>query len=459
MTATGHTDIPKAGMQHTLVLFGLTAVLAALFYFTLLPWGVQGFVSSLFAPHELKQGAKYEEVIPNVIGVMEADDASKTMQQREDEASKGGLKTVMKNSNIVFDFSNGVERTKERDGYDKTASWWVLRNTEEGGLGENSVFIEPPIAFTVLALALGFTIAIFATFFMPSSIGFMAQKVDREIHHNKTKIRLQTGFTDEIVDLLTMPDTDLDALEHKDVRAAFKTVWDRTAQEHDEGKPAHGRRIVRFEDVFTPDIPLSAFRAQALFVRINEFFSDFVVQEIVDTTGGIMWSRGRHRLFPGLRLYMAHHFTEKYSNNVTGLAYFGAAILIVIIGIRGLKFIPGTRPSLILAAISLEGTLLALLAFGLVYTGAEERIDKLMKKMEDASKNQLETMKDVSEDMHSMASALVGETSEIIKKKVELAIAEALASDDNVKRVVSDKVAEKIIVAMREAFPTPKANS
>jgi len=459
MTANGHADVPKSGMQHALVLFGLTAVLAAFFYFTVLPWGVQGFVSSLFAPHELKQGAKYEAVVPNVIGVMEADDAAKTMQQREDEANKGGLKTVMKNANIVFDFSTGVERTKERDGYDKAASWWVLRNTEEGGLGENSVFIEPPIAFIVLALCLGFTIAIFATFFMPSSIGFMAQKVDREIHHNKTKIRLQTGFSDEIVDLLSMPDSDLDALEHKDVRAALKTVWDRTAQEHEHVNSGHhGRRVIRFEDVFTPDIALSTFRKEALFVRINEFFSDFVVQEIVDTTGGIMWSRGRHRLFPGLRLYMAHHFTEKYSNNVTGLAYFGAAILIVIIGIRGLKFIPGTRPSLILAAISLEGTLLALLAFGLVYTGAEERIDKLMKKMEDASKNQLETMKDVSEDMHSMASALVGETSEIIKKKVELAIAEALASDDNVKRVVSDKVAEKIIVAMREAFPSPKAN-
>jgi hypothetical protein len=458
MTANGHAEIPKSGMQHVLVLFGLTTVLAALFYFTVLPWGVQGFVSSLFAPHELKQGAIYGEVVPKVIGVMEADNAAKTMQQRIEEVNKGGLKGVMKNSNIVFDFSTGVERTKEKDGYDKTASWWVLRNTEEGGLGENSVFIEPPIGFSVLALSLGFTIAIFLTFFMPSSIGFMAQKVDREIHHNKTKIRLQTGFSDEIVDLLTMPGSDLDALEHKDVRAAFKTIWDRTAQEHEGAKGNHGRRVIRFEDVFTPDIALSTFRSDALFVRINEFFSDFVVQEIVDTTGGIMWSRGRHRLFPGLRLYMAHHFTEKYSNNVTGLAYFGAAILIVIIGIRGLKFIPGTRPSLILAAISLEGTLLALLAFGLVYTGAEERIDKLMKKMEDASKNQLETMKDVSEDMHSMASALVGETSEIIKKKVELAIAEALASDDNVKRVVSDKVAEKIIVAMREAFPTPKAN-
>jgi len=458
MTANSHTDIPKAGIQHTLVLLGLTLGLAALFYMVILPWGVQGFVSGLFAPHELKQGALYEEVVPKVIAVMDADDASKTMDQRIAEANKDGLKTVMKNSNIVFDFSSGVERRKERDGYEKDAHWWVLRNTEEGGLGENSVFIEPPIAFTVLAFALGFTIAIFATFFMPSSIGYMAQKVDREIHHAKTKIRLQTGFSDEIVDLLTMPDSDLDAMEHNHVRAAFKTVWDRTSQDSEEAAAAHGRRILRFKELFVDNISLSTFRSTVLFVRINESFSDFVVQEIVDTTGGILWSRGRHRIFPGLRLYMAHHFTEKYSNNVTGLAYFGAAILIVIIGIRGLKFIPGTRPSLILAAISLEGTLLALLAFGLVYTGAEERIDKLMKKMEDASKNQLETMKDVSEDMHSMASALVGETSEIIKKKVELAIAEALASDDNVKRVVSDKVAEKIIVAMREAFPSPKSN-
>jgi hypothetical protein len=150
---------------------------------------------------------------------------------------------------------------------------------------------------------------------------------------------------------------------------------------------------------------------------------------------------------------MSHHFTEKYSNNVTGLAYGGAAILIVIIGIRGLKFIPATRPSLILAAISLEGMLLALLAFVLLYTEEEERMDKMLKKMEDASKNQLETMKDVSVDMHQLSDALVGETSDIIKQKVELAISEALASDENVKKVVSDKVAEKIIIAMRQAFP------
>ena len=178
-----------------------------------------------------------------------------------------------------------------------------------------------------------------------------------------------------------------------------------------------------------------------------------MVKEIEDTKNAIEWSRNRFKFFKGLRLYMSHHFTEKYSNNVTGLAYGGAAILIVIIGIRGLKFIPATKPSLILAAISLEGTMLALLAFALVYTEEEERMDKLMKKMEDSSKNQLETMKDVSEDMHQLADALVGETSELIKGKVEAAISEALASDENVKKVVSDKVAEKIIIAMRQAFP------
>jgi polyhydroxyalkanoate synthesis regulator phasin len=221
----------------------------------------------------------------------------------------------------------------------------------------------------------------------------------------------------------------------------------------------NARRAVSFEDVYTSDVNLAEFRKEVLFIRIQEFFSDFVVNEIVDTTRGIEWSGNRGKFFGGLRLYMAHHFTEKYSNNVTGLAYFGAAILIVIIGIRGLKFIPATKPSLILAAISLEGSLLALLAFGLIYTGEEERVDKLMKKMEDAAKLQLETMKEVSQDMHQMAGALVGETSEIIKKKVELAIADALASDDNVKRVVSDKVAEKIIVAMRDAFPGKNANS
>jgi hypothetical protein len=77
----------------------------------------------------------------------------------------------------------------------------------------------------------------------------------------------------------------------------------------------------------------------------------------------------------------------------------------------------------------------------------------MLKKMEDASKNQLETMKDVSQDMHKLTDALVGETSDLIRRKVEEAIAESLSNDDNVRKVVSEKVAEKIIVAMQESLP------
>lgn len=447
MSANEHGAAPKAGMQHILLLLALVAVFSFGFYTLVIPRGVEGAVLSLFHPHDEKENLAFKEVVPNVFAVLK--DTTKPVP-----AGAANLKEYIK-TDYIFDFSS-AQRNEAEAGYSKNSGEWIVKANGEGGLGESAIILEPLQGFTILSLVLGFALSILVTFFMPSSIGYMAQKVDREIHHTKTKIRLQTGFSDEIVDLLVMPDKQLLELEPHQVRSAFKVVWDRTAQDTDGG--GNSRRVIRFEEVFTSEVNLAEFRKEVLFIRIQEFFSDFVVNEITDTTRGIEWSGNRVKFFGGLRLYMAHHFTEKYSNNVTGLAYFGAAILIVIIGIRGLKFIPATKPSLILAAISLEGSLLALLAFGLVYTGEEERVDKLMKKMEDAAKLQLETMKDVSQDMHQMAGALVGETSEIIKKKVEMAIAEALASDDNVKRVVSDKVAEKIIVAMRDAFPSTKSN-
>jgi len=436
----------KQGAQHYLVFLALVGVLSFGFYEFVIPRGVQTVLIAFFKPHEKKLLDKFKEIKPG-LSVVTTDAYKDGMALPE-----SGIKQYIK-TDFIFDFTRD-ERDEKLDGYQKASGEWIVRaNTAHGGLGEAAIILEQSIGFSVLSLALGFTFAIFITFFLPANIGFMSSKVMREIHHTKSKIRLQTGFSDEIVDLLAMPDSDLRALEPHQVRGAFRIVWDRTSVDDDALAAAHGKRTLRFEDLFTPDVDLDEFRTEVLFIRIKEFFSDFVLKEITDTTAGIEWSRNRAKLGGGLRLYMAHHFTEKYANNTTGLAYFGAAILIVIIGVRGLKFIPATKPSLILAAISLEGALLALLAFGLVYTEHEERMDKMMKKMEDASKNQLETMKDVSLDMHKLADALVGETSEIIKKKVEEAIADALASDDNVKRVVSDKVAEKIIIAMRESFP------
>jgi len=444
MSANGQGSVSKAGMQHKLILFALIAVFSFGIYQFVMPRVVQGAVISLFKPHDEKDRASFKEVQPMMHAVVSEKFTGLV-------PAGTSLKPFIR-TDYIFDFSTSTRSEKE-DGYTKGNGEWIVKANGEGGLGESAIILEPVAGFTVLSLVFGFVFAIFTTFFMPGSIGFMAQKVEREIHHTKTKIRLQTGFSDEIVDLLTMPDGQLSTLETHQVRGAFKFVWERTTQEDEETAKAHGRRLIRFEEVFTNDINLVEYRREVLYIRIQEFFSDFVVKEMEDTTKGIMWSTNRFKVLNGLRLYMAHHFTEKYSNSVTGFAYFGAAILIVVIGIRGLKFIPATKPSLILAAISLEGSLLALLAFGLVYTEEEERMDKLMKKMEDANKNQLETMKDVSVDMRSMATALVGETSENIKKKVEAAIADALASDENVRKVVSDKVAEKIIIAMRDAFP------
>lgn len=444
MTTNPSHKTAKAGFQHLVLFFALVAVLSYGFYEFVIPRGVQGAVLSLFAPHEKKLRDNFVEILPNVHVV-------KTDQFKEGVDLSKGLKTYIK-TDYIFDFSHAT-RDEKIDGYQKGSGEWIVKANGEGGLGEAAIILEPGVGFTVLSVVLGFTFAIFITFYLPTNLGFMAFKVEREIHHTKAKIRLQTGFSDEIVDLLTMPDADLAALEPHQVRSAFKIVWDRSTVDDEEVAASHGKRLLRFEEVFTPDVNLVEFRSEVLYLRLREFFSDFVLKEIEDTMKGIEWSRNRFKLGGGLRLYMAHHFTEKYANNVTGLAYFGAAILIVVIGVRGLKFIPPTRPSLILASISLEGAMLALLAFCLVYTEEEERMDKMLKKMEDANKNQLETMKDVSLDMHKLADALVGETSELIKRKVEEAIADALASDDNVKKVVSDKVAEKIIIAMRESFP------
>jgi hypothetical protein len=50
----------------------------------------------------------------------------------------------------------------------------------------------------------------------------------------------------------------------------------------------------------------------------------------------------------------------------------GAAVLIIIIGLRGLKFIPPTQPSLVLFALGLEFSLLIIYAITLMYSKQDE---------------------------------------------------------------------------------------
>jgi hypothetical protein len=153
---------------------------------------------------------------------------------------------------------------------------------------------------------------------------------------------------------------------------------------------------------------------------------------------------------------MAHHFTERYSNNVTGMAYAGAAFLIVAVGVRGLKFIPPTKPSFILLAIFLEFSMLTLLAVTLFYTEEEERMDRMLKKMEDANRSQLETLRGQQADIHQLSNALVGQTSDLIKNRVESAISEYMTSDDNIRKVIASEIAEKILIGVRDVHEPTK---
>ncbi len=420
----GHHEA-KTGFQHYLVLLILFATFTFGFYQFIIPKAMEAMVVSLFSPDGVK--------LPRIDGVL-------AEKANESAVYNGKMKGVIK-TDYIFDFTSR-HRTLENDGYVKESSEWVVKAPK---LGEEAIVLEPIMAVSILAAVLGASLSMLLTLILPSSIGVMANKVDREITHTKAKIRLQTGFSDSVVDILTMPDNKLSAMSadesaRKTIATAFDIIWQRTEQGEQHGAHRH----IELSDLLHDDTDIVEFRKEVINMRITEFFSDFVQQEIEDVISAQEYSRNHLQFMKGLRLYMSHHFTEKYANNVTGAAYGGAAILIVVIGVRGLKFIPPTRPSLILGAIFLEGSMLALLAFTLVYTQEEERMDKMLKKMEDANRSQLGTLEDVSKDMHTLASALVEGNSEMIKEKVKLAVSEYLANPVNIRGELADEIARKL---------------
>jgi arginine exporter protein ArgO len=59
-----------------------------------------------------------------------------------------------------------------------------------------------------------------------------------------------------------------------------------------------------------------------------------------------------------------------------GLVYIGAAVLIIIIGMRGLKFIPSTQPSLVFFALGLEFSVLLTYAFSVMYSRSDNETEQ-----------------------------------------------------------------------------------
>ena len=106
----------------------------------------------------------------------------------------------------------------------------------------------------------------------------------------------------------------------------------------------------------------------------------------------------RNFLTPVL-FYFRYRISASYGNLIQGLVSGGAAILIFVIGLRGLKLIPQEEPSLILMALSIEFILLIVLMVTFAGSAQEERLDRVVKELEaeqrDAIKHQTDTIHEV----------------------------------------------------------------
>jgi len=319
---------------------------------------------------------------------------------------------------FILDMSS-VERkqTGNEEGYSKSAGEWIVKSER---MGEEPIHIDPELTFGIVSLFFGFFIAIVITAMMPRQLGYVANKIEREIDATIDRIDEQTGdkISRDEIERITAPNS---------------------------------------QDDLTP---------------IEKQFGPVIVNEIEDVRQARGWKRNRLLVTKGLRLYMTRHFAEKYSNNVQGFAYGGAAILIVVIGIRGLKFIPPTQPSILLTAITLEFTMLILLAVTLFYTEEEQRMDKLIRNLEESSEGQkyelislvrtsqqqqrdmaamVDYVQRQSDNLQRMADALTGANREYIIQVAQRAVAEYITAETS--REITEKVIrEKIESAMKQMF-------
>ncbi len=327
---------------------------------------------------------------------------------------------VLTNEDFIFDASNRAVLAGPNATYEKSAGEWVIRAEK---LGEDPIRIQPWITFGIFSLFAGFIIAVLVTSMLPRQIGYVSNKIEREIDSTVDRIDEQTG------DKLT----------------------------RDE-----------IERITAPNYKIKSDEVKA----INTEFGPVIVNEIKDVQNAKRWMRNKLLVFKGLRLYMTRHFAEKYANNVQGFAYGGAAILIVVIGIRGLKFIPPTQPSVLLAAITLEFTMLTLLAVTLFYTEEEQRMDKLMRNLEESSEGQkyelinlvrasqqqqrdLAAMVDYiqrqTDNLQRMADALTGANREYIVQVAQRAVAEYVTKETSME-ITEKVIREKIDSALSQMF-------
>lgn len=207
-------------------------------------------------------------------------------------------------------------------------NWAVDLHTPTSMEPDSRYWFQPLFSFSSISFICSLFFATLATSLMPVSIGYFRQKIEREIIASLSNIHLilygircetyDTNIANQIID------ADVNQLRE------LSQLW-----------------RIQIDDFIV--------LRQALIWRNKNF---------------------KYKLFhplEGLRLYLRNHFTEKYGNTILGFVYIGAAFLIIIIGLRGLKFIPASEPSLVFFALGLEFSILITYAFTLMFARPDEQ--------------------------------------------------------------------------------------
>lgn len=187
---------------------------------------------------------------------------------------------------------------------------------------------NPTLALLPLILFIGISISSYIVAFLPKTIGLIRQKIQREIMNmlDTISIGLYGEHTDEEIMHLRSRVMDADIRDLHDLAKEYKITVD-------EVKNLQGALL--WQEATSP-------------------FEIFIRTQVA------------------LQFYMRSYFSIQYANAILGMVYMGAAVLIIIIGIRGLKFIPSSEPSIILFALSLEFILLIVYAVMLIFSPKED---------------------------------------------------------------------------------------
>ena len=222
-------------------------------------------------------------------------------------------------------YSYTIKTDQPVKGINYITSWAI--DIKHSSSDDSRFWFNPALSILLESLIAGFAFAFLITSLMPQSVGLMRQKIEREI-----------------------------------INAIDKIAYNRSGFQSEE-----------------ESLEIISLLKKAKLPDLMEYASEWrtKLDELILLQKGLKWKDSGlwYRIIninTGLSIYMRFYFTIKHSNTVLGLVYMGAAVLIIIIGLRGLKFIPPTQPSLVLFALGLEFALLISYAFTIMYTKDEE---------------------------------------------------------------------------------------